>query len=111
MPFVVARKAHLIIPVGLEKQVAGDVVDISNKMREPIEGLNFVPSMFPLTGHIVTEIEALNILAGVSVFQVGAGGIGGAEGSVRLILRGIREDVEKGLGLLEDLQGEPPFVE
>ena len=29
MPFIVARKAYLVIPVGLEKLVAGDIVDLT----------------------------------------------------------------------------------
>ena len=111
MPYVVARKAHLIIPVGLEKQTAWPVMDIANRMREPVESLNDIPSMFLLTGHIVTEIEALELLSGVSAFQAGAGGIGGAEGSVRLIVRGKRQQVEEALRIVETVQGEPPFVE
>lgn len=111
MPYVIARKAHLIIPVGLEKQAAGKVVDIANKLREPITSLNNTPSMSLLTGHIVTEIEALKILADVSAFQAAAGGIGGAEGSVWLVFRGNRENVEKALSLVNAVQGEPPFVE
>ena len=110
MPYVVGTKAYLVIPVGLEKQVAGRAVDIANKMREPVESLNQIPSMFLLTGHIVTEIEAMNILADVSAFQAAAGGIGGAEGSVRLICRGPRKGVEKAIKLTELIQGEPPFV-
>lgn len=111
MPYVVARKANLIIPVGLEKQASGKAVDIANKMLEPILSLNKTPSMFVLTGHIVTEIEALNIVADVTTFQAAAGGIGGAEGSVWLVFRGKRESVEKALKLVEGIQGEPPFVE
>jgi hypothetical protein len=111
MPFVVARKAHLVIPVGLEKQTAWPVLDIANRMREPIESLNDIPSMFLLTGHLMTEIEALQLLSGVSAFQAAAGGIGGAEGAVRLIIRGSRDQVDKALLLIEDVQGEPPFVE
>jgi len=111
MPFVVARKAHLVIPVGLEKQTAWPVLDIANRMREPIESLNDIPSMFLLTGHIMTEIEALQLLSGVSAFQAAAGGIGGAEGAVRLIIRGSRDQVDKALRVIEDVQGEPPFVE
>ena len=111
MPYVVARKVHLIIPVCLEKQAAGKVLDIANKMREPIESLNNMPSMFLLTGNIVTEIEALNILAEISVFQAAAGGIGGAEGCVWIVFRGNRESVEEALRLVESVQGEPPFVE
>ena len=94
-PVVVSRKAHLVIPIGLEKQVQGDVIDIANKMREPVESLNNIPSMFLVTGHILTEIEALELLTGASVFQAAAGGIAGAEGSSRLICRGTREQVEK----------------
>ena len=43
MPFIVARKVHLVIPVGLEKQVAGDLVDLTLKMREPMESFNVIP--------------------------------------------------------------------
>lgn len=111
MSVVVARKAHLIIPIGLEKQVDGDVVDIANRMREPLESLNEIPSMFVLNGHIVTEVEALELLTGVSVFQAAAGGVGGAEGAARLICRGTREQVKQALSIVESIQGERPFIE
>jgi hypothetical protein len=111
LPYVGSRKAHLVIPIGLEKQVAGSVLDIVRKMQEPLESLNRVYSMFLFTGHIVTEIEALNLLADVSVFQAAAGGIGGAEGAVRLVCRGPREKVQNALKLAEQIHGEPPFVE
>ena len=111
MPYVVGQKPHLVIPVGLEKQVSGKVVDIQLQMREPVESLNHIPSMFLLTGHIFTEIEALELLAGVSVFQAAGGGIGGAEGAVRLICRGTREQVTKALEIAKQIHGEPPFVE
>jgi len=111
LPYVGSRKAHLVIPVGLEKQVSGNVIDIVRKMQQPVESLNDVPSMYLFTGHIVTEIEALELLTGVCAFQAAAGGIGGAEGSVRLVCRGPREKVEKALELARQIQGEPPFVE
>lgn len=111
VPLAVARKAHLIIPIGLEKQVDGEVIEIATKMREPLESLNEIPSMFVLNGHIVTEIEALELLAGVSVFQAAAGGVGGAEGCARLICRGTRGQVKLALSIAESIQGEPPFLE
>ena len=111
MSVAVARKAHLVIPIGLEKQVDGDVVDIANRMREPLESLNEIPSMFVLNGHIVTEIEALELLTGVSVLQAAAGGVGGAEGAARLICRGTREQVKQALSIVESIQGEPPFLQ
>ncbi len=111
LPYVVARKACLVIPIGLEKMVSGNLIELSNKMRDPVKSLNRVPSMFLLTGEIVTEIEALKILAGVTAFQSGAGGIGGAEGGVRLVIRAPREKVENALEIVEKIYGEPPFVE
>jgi hypothetical protein len=111
MPYVVARKAYLVIPVGLEKLVAGDLVDLTLKMREPMETLNRLPSMFLLTGEIVTELEAIKVLTGAIAFQCSAGGIGGAEGAVWLVFRGTREQVSGALKLVQSLQGEPPYVE
>lgn len=111
LPYVVARKAYLVIPVGLEKLVAGDLVDLTLKMREPIETLNGLQSMFLLTGQIVTELEAINVLTGATAFQCSAGGIGGAEGSVWLVFRGTREQVNNALKLVHSIQGEPPYVE
>jgi len=110
LPHITPRKVHLVIPVGLEKQIAGDLVDITNKVREPIEGLNTVYPMFLLTGHITTEIEAIKVFADVSVFEMAAGGIGGAEGSVRLVIRGRKAEVKKALKMIESVHGEPAFV-
>ncbi len=110
LPTVVARKVHLIIPVGLEKQVSSEVLRMHLKMQQSVESLNFVPSMFLLPGEIFTEIEALNLLADVDTFQAGAGGISGAEGASWLVVRGSKENVKKALKIAEQVQGEPPFV-
>jgi len=111
MPFIVARKVHLVIPVGLEKQVAGDIVDLTLKMREPMESLNVVPSMWLLTGEIVTELEAIKILTGATAFQATAGGVGGAEGGSWLVFRGTREQVKKAMELAKSVKGERPYTE
>ena len=111
MPFIVARKVHLIIPVGLEKQVAGDLVDLTLKMREPMESLNVLPSMWLLTGEIVTELEAIKMLTGATAFQANAGGVGGAEGGSWLVFRGTRDQVTKAMELTKSLKGEPPYTE
>ena len=124
MPFIVARKVHLVIPVGLEKLVAGDLVDLTLKMREPMESLPapsghsssafpgyIIPSMWLLTGEIVTELEAIKMLTGATAFQSSAGGVSGAEGAVWLVFRGTRDQVEKALELTKSVQGEPPYTE
>jgi len=52
----------------------------------------------------------LKILADVEAFQAGAGGIGGAEGSVWLVWRGMRANVEKARDIVTGVQGERPFI-
>ncbi|OPY68674.1 MAG: hypothetical protein A4E57_01628 [Syntrophorhabdaceae bacterium PtaU1.Bin034] len=124
MPFIVARKAHLVIPVGLEKLVAGDIVDLTLKMREPVESLpvpagpgsslfpgHRIPSMWLVTGEIVTELEAIKMLTGATAFQSSAGGVSGAEGGVWLVFRGTREQVSNALKLVQSIQGEPPYTQ
>ena len=85
-------------------------MNIQLRLRKPVESLDDIPSMFLLTGTIVTEIEALEILSGVSAFQTGAGGIGGAEGAVHLVVRGSRDKVQKALRIAASVHGEPAFV-
>ncbi len=125
MPFIVARKVHLVIPVGLDKLVAGDIVDLTLKMREPVESLPVpsgvasktpfpgynIPSMWLLTGEIVTEIEAIKILSGATAFHSSSGGVSGAEGAVWLVFRGTEEQVKKAFELVKSIQGEPPYTE
>ena len=75
MPYVTSRGAHLVNPIGLEKLVAGRPLDIAcrvNAIADEVPGLSW---MRILKGHIVTEIEALKILANVEGFQASAGGV------------------------------------
>lgn len=109
MPYVGPGKAHLLVPIGLEKQIAGRVSEVAESVVEPVESLTKLPRMRVLPGQIVTELEALRILADVEPFQASAGGIGGAEGAVWLIWRGPRQAVEQAARIVEEVQGEPPF--
>jgi hypothetical protein len=110
MPYITAGRAQLVIPIGLEKLVSDRVVDIVAKTTEPATRLTALPRMRILRGHIVTEIEALLILANVQAFQASAGGVGGAEGGVWMVWRGNRADVEKARAVAASVQGEKPFI-
>ncbi len=109
-PYIKAGKAHLVIPIGLEKLVAGKVEDIAAKTTEPVDKATPMPRMQILKGEIVTEIEALKILADVDAFQASAGGIGGAEGAVWIVWRGPREKVEQARKIAESVRGEEAFI-
>lgn len=102
----VGRRVELILPVGLEKRVWGDLAQLAAKLNAANAS---GPRMLPVTGRIVTELEAVQTLAGCSAELVAAGGIYGAEGSCRLALTGTAAQLETAQTLIGPLEKEPPF--
>jgi hypothetical protein len=98
---IVSRKINLIIPIGLEKCVYGDINELSMKTREG-EFIGNAPSLMQVTGIIVTDIEALKTLAGVDAMLISSGGIAGAEGAVWLLLEGEKDRLENALQIIEE---------
>jgi hypothetical protein len=104
---IIGKQINLVIPVGLEKLVYEDINDLHLlAMEEDYEG----PRMWPITGIIVTEIEALEVLAGVYATLYAAGGVAGAEGSVRLMIEGTDKNVDAALELVKSVKGEPRYL-
>ena len=104
---IIGKQISLVIPVGLEKLTCEDINELHLlASEEDYEG----PRMWPITGTIVTEIEALGVLAGVDAYLYSAGGIAGAEGSVRMLVEGTEEEVEKALALVKSIKGEPRYL-
>lgn len=102
---------HLIIPVGLEKEIVGDIQDLADQIQsEPEVSRQGMPSLWPIQGEIMTELEALGLLTGVEAHQIGSGGICGAEGGSWFAVWGSEEDVRDARILVESIQGEPPFA-
>lgn len=109
---IIARRIKLIVPVGLEKSVPIDLKALADVVRDVGEGESKTATLWPLeVAEVFTEIEALDALAPeVLVFPFAAGGLAGAEGSVRLLLDGPREAVEEALEVVASCQGESPFL-
>jgi len=104
---VVGKKINLIIAVGLEKLVYEDISKLHRLVSaEDYEGA----SLWPITGTIITEIEALNVLTGVKATLLATGGIAGAEGAARLLLDGTDEEVKAGIKLIDSIKGEPRYL-
>lgn len=105
---IVSRKVHLVIPIGLEKLVDGDIIALSVASRRPDDHptMRAVP-LFPITGTIITEIEALAVLCGVQARLLAAGGVAGAEGAVWLLVDGGKEALDRAIELQESLRDEP----
>ena len=104
---IIGKKLTLVIPIGLEKLVYEDMNELHMLTMDPD---NEGPTIWPITGIIFTEIEALEILCGVQTTLISAGGVAGAEGSVRLLMEGMDEDVEAAVELVKGIKGEPRYL-
>jgi len=103
-----SRRVHLLVAAGLEKTVPVDIESVAQRVKkEPSRGEAY--GLWPFTGHIFTEADALAEITGVQAIPVAAGGIGGAEGCVRLLLSGAEEQLDDAMALLDSVWGEPAF--
>ncbi len=106
---VVGRRATLLTPAGLEKNVPGDLHATYARLTG-VGANGSGPTLWPVPGTIFTEIEALEVLCSVEAQPIAAGGIAGAEGGVWLSVWGTKEQVDSVEALLGSIQGEPPFI-
>lgn len=103
---VVGRRVRLILPVGLEKRVPGSLDHLANRINAP--GGSGV-RLFPVSGEIVTEIDALAMLTGMRFELAAAGGVAGAEGAIWLVGSGDEHQEQAAQALVKSLAGEPIF--
>ena len=98
-----------IFAVGLEKLVAS-VKESSAwtgaKTLDYTIGADFGIFCIP-NGTVVTEIEALKILADVEAKHVASGGVGESAGAVVLVIKGEEANVRKAISIVESIKGEP----
>jgi hypothetical protein len=103
---VVGRRVKLIVPVGVEKRVEGDLDDLTAKLNSPgAEGYR----MLPVPGEVFTEIDALEVLTAARVDLIAAGGVCGAEGSVWLAVSGEPEQEEFASQVIDSVSNEEQF--
>jgi len=103
---VVGRRVQLILPVGLEKRVLSDLNELALKLNVPgSQG----PRLLPVTGEVVTEIEAVSMFTGAQAELVAGGGVSGAEGSIWLGVSGQDDELEVAEDLLMSISLEPQF--
>lgn len=109
---VMARGVHYIIPVGLEKFIPISLVEVSRKVgvTRIDKSMGAPVGLTVVTGRVVTEVDALRMLTGVKAIPMGAGGIGGAEGTITLLLDGEGEYVEEAWNLIKQVKGEKPLL-
>lgn len=108
---VTSQGLKYIFAVGLEKMVASVKVAAAwagAKTLDYTMGADFGMFCIP-NGTIVTEIEALKILAGVEAKHIASGGVGESAGAVVLVIKGEETNVRKAISIVESIKGEPPL--
>jgi len=106
---VVSQGLKYIVAVGLEKLVPSVDKAASAAGAKSLDysmGADFGIFKLP-NAVVVTEIEALNILADVRATHIGSGGIGDAAGAVSLIIEGEESKIKNAIGIVESVKGEP----
>ncbi len=111
LSFVAVRGLPIIFPVGLEKLVPS-VREAANGWGQTTlyKSMGERVWLYPVTaGLVITEIEALAIMAGVRARHVASGGIGGSEGAVVLLLEGSAENIDQAWRIVASVKGEVPI--
>ena len=103
---LVGRRVRLILPVGLEKRIPGDLMSLALGLNLPGQkGFR----LLPIPGEVFTEIDAIRLMTGVEAEIIAAGGIGGAEGAVWLTVEGSGEEMDRTEELLQRVSAEREF--
>ncbi|MDP6037029.1 MAG: hypothetical protein QGG64_00605 [Candidatus Latescibacteria bacterium] len=104
-----ARGCHWISPVSLERLIPS-VIDAHFATGNHLWDLTMGSSaglMPVVTAKAVTEIQALEILTGVTAVHIASGGVAGSEGAVMLALEGDKQTVTEAFELCESVKDEP----
>jgi hypothetical protein len=106
IPAVFGRRVKLIIAVGLEKRVNGNLNSLAEKLSRPdAEGYR----LLSIPGQVFTELDAIKELSGATAELIAAGGVCGAEGSCWLLISGTKKQEEDAQKLVSQVENEPPF--
>jgi hypothetical protein len=112
---IYTKGIQLLVPVGLEKLILGDITELAPYIgkKKVSYSMGMPVGLFPVSGRIITEIEALESFADVMVRHIASGGVGGAEGAVVLSVDGEEKEVEKALTKIRSVLNEksPPIYE
>jgi hypothetical protein len=101
------RKFHVIYAGGLEKFIPGSLQEVARESgrANTSDAMGIPCGILPIRGQAVTEIGALKILADVDAIPMAAGGVGGAEGSIMVVIKGEEAHVKKAMQLTKEIKG------
>jgi hypothetical protein len=99
------KKFQTIYLAGLEKLIPTSIKAVAKDTADIVDALGMPCWLLPIRANAVTEVEALNLLTGVEAIPIAAGGVGGAEGSVMMVMKGEERDVRKAMRLVKEFKG------
>jgi hypothetical protein len=102
------KKFNLIYPVGLEKLISTPIHQATREAKPAKYGyaMGMPTGLFPCPGgKTVNELEAITILSGATAIQIAAGGLGGAEGAITLLIKGNDDQVKRAIEHVEQSKG------
>jgi hypothetical protein len=97
----------ILLPIGLEKVIPTPIAQAAKAAsRKRTDAAMGIPvGVIPVPGKAVTEVEAIDLLSGARAVAVAAGGLGGAEGSVTLVIQGPEGKVNRALQVAREVKG------
>jgi hypothetical protein len=97
----------VIFSAGLEKLVPFPIEKVAKEAKKfkYDYGMGIPCGLLPCKGVVVTELRAVEILSGARAVPIAAGGLGGAEGAITLVIKGNKEQVSKAIKHIEDSKG------
>ncbi|MGA2107718.1 MAG: hypothetical protein ABSH25_08735 [Syntrophorhabdales bacterium] len=102
------RKFTFVYPAGLEKLIPLSIKEAAKeaKLTTYEYGMGMPVGLYPCpAGITVNEVRAVEILSGAEAIPIAAGGLGGAEGAVTLVLKGEKHQVSTALDFVEQSKG------
>ena len=104
---VAGRRVELILPVGLEKRIDGDIGEIAGRLNSAYASGH---RYFQVRGRRKTELDAITILTGAKAELVAGGGVCGAEGGYWIAVSGTDTQLKRADDLLAEAIKEPNFT-
>jgi len=98
---------HLVFPVGLEKLIPVSIKQAALEagIMKMDYSIGAPVGLLPVTGTVVTEIDAVKMLIGAKATPIASGGLKGAGGATTMVINGDEDQIQRAVSLIKDVKG------
>lgn len=107
LPAFRVQGVTIIVAVGWEKLIPTCIEEaaaVAGRFSMDVS-MGMPVGLIPITGKVVTETDAISILADVKATVIGSGGVQGAEGSTTFVLEGNSAEIKKAWEIICTVKG------